>query len=83
MASKKTLTGMFENLPWIAKILILVFAGWLVCGLYRIVRYTETKNTLTLVVGLLGLFTGVGNFVLEVADVITTVLKNKITFFAD
>ena len=82
MASK-TLTQTYENLPKIAKILILIFGGWLVGGIYRLIRYTETKNTVTLVVALLGLFTGVGNFIIEIVDIVTTVLNNKITFFAD
>ena len=83
MASKKSLTAQFEALPKIAKILILIFGGWLVGGIYRLIRYTETKNTVTLVVALLGLFTGVGNFIIEIVDIVTTVLNNKITFFAD
>ena len=82
MASK-SITATFESLPKIAKVLILIFVGVIVSGVYRIVRYFETKNIVTLVVALLGLFTGVGNFVLEVADVVTEILSNKITFFAD
>ena len=82
MASK-SITATFESLPKIAKVLLLIFFGWIICGVYRILRYLETKNIVTLVVALLGLFTGVGNFVLEVADVVTEILSNKITFFAD
>ena len=77
MASK-SITATFESLPKIAKVLLLIFFGWIICGVYRILRYLETKNIVTL-----GLFTGVGNFVLEVADVVTEILSNKITFFAD
>ena len=83
MATNNSLTAKFEELPKIAKIIILILGGWLIGGIYRIIRYTETKNTMTLIAGLLGLFTGVGNFVIEVVDIVTTILNNKITFFAD
>ena len=83
MASKKTLTAQFEALPQIAKIIILVLGGWLVGGIFRLIRYTETKNTATLIVGILGIATGVGNIILEIVDIVTTVLNNKITFYAD
>ena len=83
MANSNSFTAAYESLPKIAKILIQIFLGAIVGGIYRILRYLETKNIVTLVVALLGLFTGVGNFVLEVADVVTEILSNKITFFAD
>ena len=82
MASN-SITAQFEKLPKLGKILLLIFFGWIICGVYRILRFLETKNIMTLIVGLIGLFTGVGNFVLEVADVVTEILSNKITFFAD
>ncbi len=82
MASN-SLTAQFENLPWIAKIIILLFLGWIISPIYRILRFLETKNTVTLVVGILGLCTGIGNVILEVVDIVTEVLHGKITFFAD
>ena len=82
MASKKTLTATFENLPKIAKVLMLVFFGWIVGGIFRVVRYTETKNTTTLVVGLLGLIPPV-DVVLWVLDLVGEVLHDKFTFFVD
>ena len=82
MASNKPLTAMFEELPKVAKVLLIVFLGWIVGGIYRVVRYTETKNTTTLVAGLLGLIPPI-DFVLWVADLVTEVLNDKITFFAD
>ena len=77
------MTKSFDKLPWIARLLIVIFFGWIVGGVYRIIKYTETKKLSTLVVGLLGLFTGIGNAVLEVVDIITTVLGGGISFFAD
>lgn len=83
MANNTNYTKMYEDLPKIAKILLQVFLGGLIGGIYRIVRYTETKNTVTLVVGILCLITGVGNFIAWIADLITEVLYDRITILAD
>jgi hypothetical protein len=83
MAKSNSLTATFESLPKLVKVILLIFFGWFIGGVYRIVRYLETKNILTLVAALLGLFTGVGNLIMEIADIVTEVLNNKITFFAD
>ena len=80
MASK-SITATFESLPKIAKVLILIFVGVIVSGVYRIVRYLETKNIVTLIVGIL-CFTGIG-FIIGIADAVTEILSNKITLFAD
>ena len=71
----------FEALPKLVKILILVVFGVVVSGVYRILRYLETKNLVTLVVGVL-CFTGVG-FIIGIVDAITEILDNRITLFAD
>ena len=81
--AKKTLTASYNALPKLLRVIIQLFLGSLVGGIFRIIRFIETKNIVTLVVGLIGLFTGVGNFVLEIADVVTEILNNKITLFAD
>ena len=49
----------------------------------RILRYLETKNIVTLVVGILCLVTGVGNFIAWVVDLITEITQNKISVLAD
>ena len=77
------LTETYENLPKIAKILLQIFLGGVVGGIYRIVRYTETKNVVTLVVGILCLVTGVGNFAAWVIDLVTEITQNRITVLAD
>ncbi len=77
------LTETYESLPKIAKIIIQLLLGAFVGGVYRIVRYTETKNVVTLVVGLLVLFTGVGNAIAWVVDLITEATANRITVLAD
>ena len=73
---------MFENLPKIAKVVLLIFFGYLISPIYRILRYLETKNTLTLIVGIVCLVTGVGNVVLQVLDIITELTSNRITVLA-
>lgn len=78
-----TLTQTYENLPKIAKILIQIFLGAIVGGIYRIVKYFETKNVVTLVVGLLVTFTGIGNAIAWVVDLVTEILNNRITVLAD
>ena len=77
------MTKMFNDLPWIARLLLLIFLGWIISPVYRILRWTESKNTTTLIVGILGLVTGIGNFILEVCDIVTTLLSGKITVCAD
>ena len=77
------ITEQYEALPKIAKILLQVFLGGLIGGIYRILRYLETKNIVTLVVGSLCLVTGVGNFIAWVVDLITEITQNKISVLAD
>ena len=82
MASS-SITAQFEALPKLVKVILLIVLGWVIGGIYRIIRYTETKNVVTLVAGLLGIFTGVGNVVVEIVDIVTEILYNKITVLAD
>ena len=77
------MTATYEALPKIVKIILQIFLGSLIGGIYRIVRFFETKNVVTLVVGILVLFTGVGNFIAWVVDLITEITSNKITVLAD
>ena len=81
--ANNSFTASYEALPKIVKILLQIFLGALVGGIYRIVRYTETQNIVTLVVGIVVLFTGVGNGVAWVVDFITELLNDKITVLAD
>lgn len=83
MASKGTYTHYYDDLPLIAKVLIQIFAGAIVGGVYRIVRYLETKNIVTLVVGLIVTCTGVGNFIAWVIDLVTMITKGEICVLAD
>ena len=81
--ANNSLTKSYESLPLIAKLLLQFFLGALVSGVYRIIRYTETKNIVTLVVGILALVTGIGNFIFWILDIVTEVTQNKIAILAD
>lgn len=76
------ITATYESLPKLVKIILQLFLGGLIAGVYRIIRFVETKNIITLVVGILVLVTGVGNLIAWVVDLITEILYNKITVFA-
>ena len=76
------ITEMYENLPKLVKILLQIFLGGVIGGIYRILRFLETKNIVTLVVGILVLVTGVGNLIVWVLDLVTEILHNRITVLA-
>ena len=75
------ITAWYENLPKYLKVLIQVIAGSIIGGVYRILKYIENKNALTLVVGILN-FVGLG-FVFWIVDIVTEILYNRITILAD
>lgn len=77
------MTATYEALPKIVKILLQLFLGAVIGGIYRIVRFVETKNVVTLVAGLLVLFTGIGNLIAWIVDLFTELTANKITVLAD
>ena len=77
------MTATYEALPKIVKIILQLFFGYIIGGVYRIVRFFETKNIVTLVVGILVLCTGIGNTIAWVVDLITEITSNKITVLAD
>lgn len=83
MAENKPLTQSYDELPFILRVIIQIIGGVIVGGIYRIVRYFETKNIVTLVVGLLVTFTGVGNVIAWVIDLVTLILNGKYTVFVD
>lgn len=83
MAKKTSLTRTYDELPLLLRIIIQIIGGVVVGGIYRIVRYTETKNIITLVVGLLVTFTGVGNIISWIIDLVTLVMNGKYTLFVD
>lgn len=82
MAKKKTITGAYEALPKIAKILLQIFLGAIIGGVYRILRYLETKNVVTLVVGILALIPPI-DFVFWILDLVTEITNDRISVLAD
>lgn len=76
-------TQKYEELPKIVKIILQIFLGGLIGGIYRIIRFVETKNVVTLIVGILVLVTGIGNLIAWIVDLITEILHNRITVLAD
>ncbi len=82
MAKKKTITGAYEALPKIVKILLQLFLGAIIGGVYRILRYLETKNVVTLVVGILALIPPI-DFVFWILDLITEATSDRITVLAN
>ena len=83
MAQNQSIIAQIEALDKIVKVIILLFAGGLVSPVYRIIRYTETKNTTTLIVGILALVTGSFFGILCLIDIINEITDNKLTVFVD
>lgn len=88
MANKGAYTHYYDDLPKIAKILIPIVLAFTAVGaglvscVYRILRFCETKNVVTLIVGILCLFPLV-NFVAAIIDLVTMITKEQITVLAD
>ena len=80
--ANNSFTATYEALPKIVKVILQLFLGSIVGGIYRILRYVETKNTTTLVVGVLALIPPI-SFVFWVLDLVTEITKNQITVLAD
>ena len=83
MASNKGLTAAYEALPKLLKVILQLLLGAVVGGIYRIVRFFETGNLVTLVVGILVLVTGIGNLIAWIVDLVTEILHDRITVLAD
>ena len=77
------MTASYESLPKIVKIILQLLLGSLIGGIYRIVRFVETKNIVTLVVGILVLVTGIGNLIAWIVDLVTEITSDRITVLAD
>ena len=77
----KTITAQFENLPKLLKFILFLFLGGLLSGIFRVLRFLETKNLVTLIFGIVCFF-GVG-FVVGIIDAVTELLGNKVSGLAD
>ena len=81
MSEQVNYTEQFENLPLVVKILLLIFLGGLVSGIYRILRYLETKNTTTLIIAIL-CFVCIGG-IIAIIDIVTELTNGRITVLAE
>ena len=72
----------YENLPKIVKVILQLFVGGIIGIVYRIIRFLDSKNTMTLV-GAILFFVPVVGFVLQIVDIVTEITKNRITVLAD
>ncbi len=82
MAAKSSFTGAYDALPKLVKILLQVFLGWIIGGIYRIVRFFEKSNTVTLIAGILACIPPC-DFFFWIIDLVTQITKDKISFLAD
>ena len=82
MAKSGSFTGAYEALPKIVKVILQILLGAFVGGIYRIIRFVETKNVVTLVVGILCLIPPI-SFIAWIVDLVTEIASNKITVLAD
>lgn len=80
--ANNTITKTYEDLPKIVKIILQLLLGAIVGGIYRILRYTETKNITTLVVGILAIIPPI-SFIFWIIDLVTEITSNKISVLAD
>lgn len=82
MSKSRKLTKAYEALPKILKVILQIFFGFLIGGIYRIIRFFETGSILCLIVGILVLVTVIGNIIIWIVDLITEILFDRITIFA-
>ena len=82
--AKESITDKIESWNKAVKVLLFLFplTGWLLSSAYRIFRYGETREILTLVVGLVGLVSGIG-IIFGWADALSEMKNGRVTFFAD
>ncbi len=83
MANNNSLTASYNSLPLLLRVIIQLVFGVIVGGIYRIVRYFETKNIVTLVVGIICTLTGIGNLIAWIVDLVTLIINGKYTVLAD
>ena len=82
--AKKTFMDKFEHLPRAVKILLFLFpiSGWALSSVYRFFFFAEKRDLMTLVIGLIGLVTGIG-IIFGWADALSELKFNRVTFFVE
>lgn len=83
MAKKsKNLTAQYDALPFILRLIIQIFLGWIASGVYRIVRFVENGNVTTLIAGILAIVPGI-DFIAWIVDLVTLIVNGRPTVFVD
>lgn len=72
----------FDDLPKIVKLILQFFFGYIISGVYRIIKGIQDGNVVTVVVGILALVTGLGNAIFWVIDFVTLLLNDEISVLA-
>ncbi len=73
----------YDSQNLVIKILLLIpIWGWIFSGLYRIFKFTSSKNIVTLIIGVLCFVCAVG-WIISIVDIITVALTGKISILAD
>ena len=80
--ANNSFTASYEALPKIVKIILQIVLGALIGGIYRILRFVETKNIVTLVAGVLALIPPI-SFVFWVLDLVTEITQDQISVLAN
>ncbi len=71
----------FEKLDKVIRIILFIpFWGWIFSALNRIFKYVDSKNTTTLIVGIICVLPFIG-FILSIVDLVTTITDDKIKVF--
>lgn len=82
MSTNYPYTSKYDSIDKIIRIILQIFLGAFVGGIYRIVRYLETKNTTTLIVGILALIPPI-DFIFWIIDLVHVITKDKISLCVD
>jgi len=78
MEDLKKLRGVLDELPWIATLLLVIFADAIYGALYRVTK----GDTTGIVVGILWFVTGSFFGIGAIVDLITVIVNKKITVLA-
>ena len=78
----QAITAKIESWNKWLKALLFFFTRGLFSVIFRIIRYTETKNVVTLVVSIISLVTGLC-LILCLIDTVTEITSNKTSILAD
>ncbi len=77
----------FNQLDKIIRIILFIpFWGWIVSGVYRILKFIDggnNGNILTLILGILIIVIPFVGLVFSIVDLVTTITNDKVTFFAE